>query len=59
MTERGTAIFNLDEFPPENLTLSFSASTKYTIQIKIIAFVQANSNEIVKTEKLILINGQN
>ena len=59
MTERGTAIFNLDEFPPENLTLSFSASTKYTIQIKIIAFVQVNSNEIVKTEKLILINGQN
>ena len=59
MTERGTAIFNLDEFPPENLTLSFSASNKYTLQIKIIAFVQASQNEIVKTEKLILINGQN
>ena len=48
-----------DEFSPENLTLSFSASNKYTLQIKIIAFVQASQNEIVKTEKLILINGQN
>ena len=59
MTEKGTAFFNLDEFPPENLTLNFSASNKYTLQIKIIAFVQASQNEIVKTEKLILINGQN
>ena len=59
MTERGTAIFNLDEFPPENLTLSFSASTKNEIQIKIIAFIQENQNEIIKTEKFILINGQN
>lgn len=59
MTERGTAIFNLDEFPPENLTLSFSASTKNEIQIKIIAFIQKNSNDIVKAEKIILINGQN
>lgn len=59
MTERGTAIFNLDEFPPENFTLSFSASNKNEIQIKIIAFIQENQNEIIKTEKLILINGQN
>ena len=59
MTERGTAFFNLDEFPPEILTLSFSASNKYTIQIKIIAYIQENQNEIIKTEKLILINGQN
>ena len=59
MTERGTAIFNLDEFPPENLTLSFSASTKNEIQIKIIAFIQKNSNDIVEAEKIILINGQN
>ena len=45
MTERSTALFNLNEYPPKNLTLSFSSSTKYTIKIDIIAYIQVNSNQ--------------
>ena len=49
MTERNTAIFNPDEYPPKNFTLSFSASNKYPITIDILAYVQASKNQIVKT----------
>ena len=58
MTERSTALFNLNEYPPKNLTLSFSSSTKYTIKIDIIAYIQVNSNQFVKTRKQIIISGQ-
>lgn len=57
MTERNTAIFNLDEYPPKNFTLSFSASNKYPITIDILAYVQLTQNQIVKTKKQIVING--
>ena len=57
MTERNTAIFNLDEYPPQNFTLSFSASNKYPITIDILAYVQLTQNQIVKTKKQIVING--
>ena len=58
MTERSTALFNLNEYPPKNLTLSFSSSTKYTIKIDIIAYIQVNSNQFVKTRKQIIISRQ-
>ena len=57
MTERNTAIFNLDEYPPKDFTLSFSASNKYPITIDILAYVQASKNQIVKTKKQIVVNG--
>ena len=57
MTERNTAIFNLDEYPPKNFTLSFSASNKYPITIDILAYVQLSQNQIIKTRKQIAING--
>jgi hypothetical protein len=57
MTERNTAIFNPDEYPPKNFTLSFSASNKYPITIDILAYVQASKNQIVKTKKQIVVNG--
>ena len=57
MTERNTAIFNLDEYPPKDFTLSFSASNKYPITIDILAYVQSSQNQIIKTQKKIVING--
>lgn len=57
MTERNTAIFNLDEYPPKDFLLNFSASIKYPITINILAYVQVDQNQIVKTKKQIVING--
>lgn len=58
MSEKNKAIFSLDDFPPEQVTITYTSNSKYESIVKVLSYVQKD-NSIIKNEKEILISPQN
>lgn len=58
MSEKNKAIFSLDDFPPEQVTITYTANSKYESIVKILSYIQKD-NSIIKNEKEITISPQN